>query len=256
MLVSCAAYQDGTKLGDITVAQIPEYLHRPKCFVWVALHDPAPAELAEMQKAFDLHPLAVEDALVGHQRPKIEEYGDSLFAVLHLVEPANDDYQVGELAVFTGTNYVVSVRNHAQKGLAEVRARCEREPKLLKQGPGFVLYAIIDAIVDRYFPILDSLEDDLDTVEQRIFAPEGAPRDNIEALYAIKQRLMVMKHAVAPLLEGISNLSGARVPTLCAKLSEYFRDIYDHEAIGGLRGAACGADDDCRHLRHELRAHA
>src|ERR1700759_5384247 len=228
MLVSCAAYQDGTKLGDITIAQIPEYLHRPKCFVWVALHNPAPAELAELQKPFDLHPLAVEDALVGHQRPKIEEYGNSLFAVLHLVEPANGEYLVGELAIFVGTNYVVSVRNNAQKGLAEVRARCEREPKLLKQGSGFVLYAIIDAVVDRYFPLLDGLEDELDTVEQRIFAPVGTPRDNIEALYAIKQRLMVMKHAVAPLLEGISNLSGARVPTLCAKLSEHFRDIYDH----------------------------
>jgi magnesium transporter len=228
MLISCVAYQDGAKLADITPDQIPEYLRRPKCFVWVALHDPVPAELADMQKAFDLHPLAVEDALVGHQRPKVEEYGDSLFTVLHLVEPAENEYQVGELAIFAGANYVVSVRSRAQKGLAEVRARCEREPKLLRQGPGFVMYAIIDAVVDRYFPILDNLEDDLDTVEQRIFAPEGAPRDNIEALYAIKQRLMVMKHAVAPLLEGISNLSGARVPTLCAKISEYFRDIYDH----------------------------
>ena len=103
MLVSCAAYQDGTKLGDITIAEIPDYLHRPKCFVWVALHDPAPAELSELQTAFDLHPLAVEDALVGHQRPKIEEYGDSLFAVLHLVEPADGDYQVGELAIFAGS---------------------------------------------------------------------------------------------------------------------------------------------------------
>src|SRR3984957_19287631 len=101
------------------------------------MRDVNEGEVSEMQKAFDLHPLAVEDALVGHQRPKIEEYGDSLFAVLHLVEPVDDDYQVGELAIFTGTNYVVSVRNHAQKGLAEVRARCEREPKLLKQGPGF-----------------------------------------------------------------------------------------------------------------------
>jgi magnesium transporter len=228
MLISCVAYQDGAKLADIAAAQIPEYLRRPKCFVWVALHDPLPAELAEMQKAFDLHPLAVEDALVGHQRPKVEEYGDSLFAVLHLVEPAENEYQVGELAIFAGANYVVSVRSRSEKGLAEVRARCEREPKLLRQGPGFVMYAIIDAVVDRYFPILDNLEDELDTVEQRIFAPQGAPRDNIEALYAIKQRLMVMKHAVAPLLEGISNLSGARVPTLCAKISEYFRDIYDH----------------------------
>jgi magnesium transporter len=228
MLITCAAYQDGTKLGEISVGQIPEYLQRPHCFVWVALQDPLAAELADMQQAFGLHPLAVEDALVGHQRPKVEEYGDSLFAILHLVEPADGDYHVGELAVFAGPNYVVSVRSRAQRGFAEVRARCEREPKLLRQGPGFVLYAIIDAVVDRYFPILDGLEDELDAIERRIFAPGGAPRDNIEDLYALKQRLMVMKHAVAPLLEGISNLSGARVPVLCVKITEYFRDIYDH----------------------------
>jgi magnesium transporter len=228
MLISCVAYQDGTKVGDITAAQIAEYLHRPRCFVWVALQDPSAVELTEMQTAFELHPLAVEDALVGHQRPKIEEYGDSLFAVLHLVEPAAGEYHVGELAIFAGPNYVVSVRSRAQKGLAEVRARCEREPELLRQGPGFVLYAIIDAIVDRYFPILDNLEDELDGIEQQIFAPQGAPRDNIEALYALKQRLMVMKHAVAPLLEGVSNLTGGRVPALCVNITEYFRDIYDH----------------------------
>jgi magnesium transporter len=228
MLISCVAYQDGTKLGDVPVAQIPEYVNRPHCFVWVALHDPTADELAQMQKAFDLHPLAVEDALVGHQRPKVEEYGDSLFAVLHLVEPAEGEYHIGELAIFAGAHYVLSVRSRSQKGFSEVRTRCEREPKLLRQGPGFVLYALTDAVVDRYFPILDSLEDELDVVEQRIFAPEGAPRANIESLYALKQRLMVMKHAVAPLLEGISNLSGARVPVLCAKITEYFRDIYDH----------------------------
>jgi magnesium transporter len=228
MLISCAAYQDGTKVGDITAAQIAEYLHRPHCFVWVALQDTSAAELAQMQTAFGLHPLAVEDALVGHQRPKVEEYGDSLFAVLHMVEPNGDEYHVGELAIFAGPNYVLTVRSRAQRGLSEVRARCEQEPELLRQGPGFVLYAVIDAIVDRYFPILDNLEDELDGVEQQIFAPQGAPRDNIEALYALKQRLMVMKHAVAPLLEGVSNLSGARVPVLCSKISEYFRDIYDH----------------------------
>jgi magnesium transporter len=228
MLISCVAYQDGTKLGDIPVTQIPEYVNRPHCFVWVALHDATADELAQMQKAFDLHPLAVEDALVGHQRPKVEEYGDSLFAVLHLVEPAEAEYRVGELAIFAGSHYILSARSRAQKGFSEVRARCEREPKLLRQGPGFVLYALTDAVVDRYFPILDGLEDELDGIEQRIFAPEGAPRANIESLYALKQRLMVMKHAVTPLLEGVSNLSGARVPVLCAKITEYFRDIYDH----------------------------
>ena len=96
MLANCAAYKDGTKVGDISVENIAQHLQQPHSFVWVELHDPTADELSELQKVFDLHPLAVEDALVGHQRPKIEEYGDSLFAVLHLVEPANDDYQVGE----------------------------------------------------------------------------------------------------------------------------------------------------------------
>jgi magnesium transporter len=228
MLTSCAAYRDGKKTGDIAVADIAQYLQQPHSFVWVELHDPNAAELAELQKVFELHPLAVEDALVGHQRPKIEEYGDSLFAVLHIVEPNAEEYHVGELALFAGPKYVVAARSRARQDFAEVRARCEREPQLLKQGPGYVLYALMDAVVDRYFPVLDTLEDTLDGIEQGIFAPQGVPRDNIEALYALKQHLMVMKHAVAPLLEGVSNLSGARVPLLCSRISEYFRDIYDH----------------------------
>jgi magnesium transporter len=228
MLASCAAYQDGTKLGDIPVDGIAQCLQQPRTFVWVELHDPSADELAELQRAFDLHPLAVEDALVGHQRPKIEEYGDSLFAVLHIVEADGGEYHIGELAIFAGAKYIVAVRSRAHQEFTEVRARCEREPKLLKQGPGYILYALMDAVVDRYFPALDILESELDGIEQRIFAPRGVPRDNIEGLYGLKQRLMMMKHAVAPLLEGVSNLSGARVPVLCSKISEYFRDIYDH----------------------------
>jgi magnesium transporter len=228
MLASCAAYQDGHKLADIPLAEIAQYLPKPHAFVWVELHDATAAELGELQQAFNLHPLAVEDALTGHQRPKIEEYGDSLFAVLHIVEPNEDEYHIGELAIFAGPNYVVVVRSRAHQDFTEVRARMEREPKALKLGPGYILYALIDAVVDRYFPTLDNLEEELDGIEQRIFAPEGVPRDNIEALYGLKQRLMIMKHAVAPLLEGVSNLSGAQVPALCSKISEYFRDIYDH----------------------------
>jgi magnesium transporter len=181
-----------------------------------------------MQKEFGLHPLAVEDAQRGHERPKIEEYGDSIFAVLHMIEPTDGQFQVGEVAIFAGPNYVLSIRSRAQKGFQEVRARCEREPELLRQGSGYVLYALMDAVVDRYFPILDRLEDELDAIEQHIFAPEGSPRANIEALYELKQRLMIMKHAVAPLLEGVSNLSGGRVPSMCAGMREYFRDVSDH----------------------------
>jgi magnesium transporter len=227
-LIRSAAYQDGKKLADISLAEIPGYLELPNCFVWVALHDPAPELLDELQQTFGLHPLAVEDARVGHQRPKIEEYGDALFTVLHIVEPDTEEYRVAELAIFAGRNYVLSVRSRTDKGFQEVRARSEREPALLRQGPGYILYALIDAVVDRYFPLLDALEDELDAIERNIFKPGGDPQANIRALYALKQRLMVLKHAVAPLLEGISNLSGARVPVLCAGIAVYFRDIYDH----------------------------
>src|SRR4029077_17449053 len=122
MLVNCAAYQDGKKLGDIAPEDISKYLSRPECFVWVALKDPGPGELAAMQKEFDLHELAVEDARHGHQRPKIEEYGDSLFAVLHNIQFA-DELKVGEVDIFVGKNYILSVRNQAEPGFREVRAR-------------------------------------------------------------------------------------------------------------------------------------
>jgi len=227
MLINCAAYQSGKKLGDIRKEEIHDYLNRPGAFVWVALKDATPEELDEMQRQFDLHELAVEDARHGHQRPKIEEYGDSLFAVLHMIEPEGDQLHVGELSIFVGKNYVLSVRNRAQQGFASVRTRSEHEPHLLKHGAGFVFYALIDTVVDRYFPILDAVEDELEEVETRIF--DGSPgRANIEALYAIKQKLMVLKHAVGPLQEALGRLYGGRVPAVCAYTQEYFRDIADH----------------------------
>jgi len=228
MLISCGAYRDGHKVADIGIDDVQKYVSQPGYLVWVALREPDGDMLEKMQQQLGLHPLAVEDARSGHQRPKIEDYGDSLFAVMHIIEPEGTDLRVGEVAVFAGRNYVVSVRSHAERGFQEVRARCEREPELLRLGSGFVLYALTDAVVDRYFPVLDKLEAELESVEERIFASNGSPRANIEALYDLKNRLMTVKHAVAPLLEGVSNLSGARVPALCTGLREYFRDIYDH----------------------------
>jgi magnesium transporter len=230
MLISCVAYEEGKKLADVPVTSIQDYRQRQGCFVWVALADPDETELNAMQAAFDLHPLAVEDAVLGHQRPKIEEYGDAMFAVLHVVEAGAEQLAVGELEIFAGPGYIVTARKRVQKGFAEVRARAEREPDFMRQGSGYILYALIDAVVDRYFPLLDALESDLDQVEERIFAPEGVARENVEDLYALKQRLQVMKHAVAPLLEAVSNLTGGRVPMLCNRMTEYFRDIYDHLA--------------------------
>ena len=229
MLVNCVAYQDGKRLAEITPREIHDYVHRPDCFVWVALRDATDVELAEMQEEFDLHPLAVEDARHGHQRPKVEEYGDSLFVVLQTIEPDGDDLRVGEVDIFVGPNYVLSVRHRSERGFADVRARCEREPDLLRHGSGYVLYALVDAVVDRYFPVIDALEAELEQIEERIFAG-GAARAQVEALYGIKQKLVTLKHAVDPLLEATSKLHGGRVPQICAGMGEYFRDVYDHLA--------------------------
>ena len=228
MLINCVAYQDGKKLAEIPVEDISVYVSRPDCFVWVALKDAEPAELEQMKEEFDLHELAVEDARHGHQRPKIEEYGDSLFAVLHTVEFEGDELVVGEVDVFVGRNFVLSVRNRTKKGFQDVRARCEREPELLKHGAGYVLYALMDSVVDRYFPVFDALEAELEQIEARIFSGDATTRANIEALYDLKHKLMTLKHAAGPLLDTIGKLYGGRVPQVCAGMSEYFRDVYDH----------------------------
>jgi len=228
MLVNCVAYEDGRKLADIEPKSISEYLKRPGCFVWVALREATDADLAQMQEEFDLPALAVEDAQHGHQRPKIEEYGDSLFVVLHTVEVIGDELKVGEVNVFVGRNYVLSVRSRTERGFQEVRSRAEREPDLLKNGSGYVLYALMDAVVDRYFPVLDAVEAELEKIEERLFTPGASPRENIEALYYVKQKLTTLKHATGPLQENAGKLYGGRVPGVCHGLTDYFRDVYDH----------------------------
>jgi magnesium transporter len=193
----------------------------------VALKDATNEELELMRVQFGLHELAVEDAQQGHQRPKVEEYGDSVFAVLHLIEPENGELHVGEIDVFVGPNYILSVRNRSKQTFMGIRDRAEREPQLLKHGSGFVLYALIDGVVDRYFPIIDGLETELEEIEELIFSHSSA-RANTERLYALKQKVMIMKHAVAPLTEAVGKLYGGRVPRVCAGTQDYFRDVYDH----------------------------
>ena len=239
MLINCVAYEDGKRLADIAIRDISDYVSRPECFVWVALSNPDHEELAEMQVEFGLHPLALEDAHHGHQRPKIEEYGDSLFCVLHTVQLVEEEINVGEVAIFVGPNFVLSVRSRTEQGFANVRSRCEREPHLLKHGSGFVLYALMDTIVDRYFPVVDALEDELERIEEGIFAG-SSPRRNVEALDTNKRKLTVLKHAVEPLIEAVGKLHGGRVPKVCADTQDYFRDVYDHlvrinQSIDSLR---------------------
>jgi magnesium transporter len=227
MLINCVAYKEGKKLADIPVEDISEYLKLPETFVWVALRDTDAAEMATMQEEFCLHELAVEDAARGHQRPKIEEYGESLFAVMQTVELDGDSLSCGEVAVFVGANYALSVRRNASQGFLGVRARAEREPHLLKKGPAFVLYALMDAVVDRYFPVVDMIESELEAIEESIFT-QRAQRASIERLYELKRKSLVLRHAVMPLMEAVGHLHGGRVPALVAGVEDYFRDVHDH----------------------------
>ncbi|MDD3674522.1 magnesium/cobalt transporter CorA [Thauera propionica] len=227
MLINCTAYQYGRKLADLPVEDISDYLQQPDTFVWVALKDATADELAVMKEEFGLHELAVEDANHGHQRPKVEEYDDELFAVMHLVEEREGTLDVGEVHVFVGPNYILSVRNNSSRDFLGVRARCEREPKMLAKGAGYVFYALMDAVVDRYFPLIEKLETEVETLEERIFT-KGAARSNIRRLYRLKRKVTVLKHAVLPLMEAAGKLHSGRVPEVCAKSRHYFRDVYDH----------------------------
>lgn len=227
MLVNCVAYKNGHKLADIQVENISDFIQQENCFVWVAYFEPSESELQDIQKEFHLHDLAIEDAKNGHQRPKLEEYGDTLFMVVKTIDCVDSEFIEGEVALFVGKNFVVSVRQVTKNGFTNVRARCENEPLLFKQGSAFVFYAILDTVVDRYFPLIEHIESELEKIEAEIFKGEN-PRYCAEQLYNLKHKIMMLKHIVSPLLEAISKLYGGRVPQVCAHSQEYFRDVYDH----------------------------
>ena len=228
VLINCVVYEKGVRLKDIAIADISEWMGRPGCFVWVALSESTPEELAALQEEFNLHDLAIEDVLLGDQRPKIEEYDATLFVVLHMVDCLGSELHVGELAVFLGTDFVLSVRRGSQQGMQEVRQRAEREPELLQFGPGYVFYALTDAVVDRYFPAVETLAHELEAIEAVMFK-SGGGKDNIRKLYHLKQQVERLRHSVAPLIDAVGKLlSAARVPPLLANTSTYFRDVHDH----------------------------
>jgi magnesium transporter len=242
MLVNCVAYENGEKVADLPLADIRGYLKGPGSFVRVALKDPDEAELQQVEEKFSLHELAVEDARHGHQRPKLEEYGSSLFLVLHVVERSGDELTQGEVAIFVGPGYIVTVRRNTTLGFADVRRRCELEPELLRHGPAYVLYALMDAVVDRYFPVLEDLAEEAENIEERIFSGHNT-RAQIEALYGLRRKLVLLDRATGPLLEVTGKLHGGRVPPICSGLHDYFRDVYDHlirlkQSIENLREMA------------------
>jgi magnesium transporter len=240
-VVACAAYAQGCRIGDLALADIPQVLKQDDRFVWIGLYEPDELLLKEVQAEFGLHDLAIEDAHLAHQRPKLERYGDSLFIVLRTAQPDREQRRIvfGETHLFVGPRYVVSVRHGASLSYADVRARCEAQPQLLAKGPSFVLHAIMDFVVDQYFPIVDALEDDLEALEEDIFT-ERMSRDSTMRIYTLKRDLLEIKRGVSPLIDICSRLMRSDLDLIPDDARPYFRDVYDHairinEKVDGLR---------------------
>ena len=229
MIVNCTAYAEGRKLPDIaTLEDIAATRDRPDTFVWLGLREPDEELMARVKSLFGLHELAAEDAHHAHQRPKVELYGDCLFVVLRTAQANGGKVDFGETHLFVGPRYLVSVRHGASLPYAPVRDRCESNPRLLSKGPGFVLYAILDFVVDHYFPILNAVEDAVEDLEERFFKGDFDQGD-IGRLYELKRDLVELRRAAAPLTEVCNYLlTDVFNIQIADDIRPYFRDVYDH----------------------------
>ncbi|MEU6776102.1 magnesium/cobalt transporter CorA [Streptomyces sp. NPDC046759] len=248
MIVDCAIYRHGHRTeGPEDLSDALAEARAEGGFVWIGLYEPSEREFDLVTQEFGLHPLAVEDALNAHQRPKLEVYDDSLFMVLKPVvyEPESDTVSTGEVMVFVGDGFVVTVRHGEGSPLAAVRRRLEEEPEMLDKGPTAVLYAISDAVVDHYLEVATELQTDLDELEAEVFQPEsGGSRGTASRIYGFKRQILEFRRATGPLTLPLSRLAGTGapgggVPFVHDKARPFFRDVGDHltrvnESVEGL----------------------
>ena len=216
-------------MANVEINEVSEVLKQPDRFVWIGLHEPSSEILNQVQKEFCLHDLAIEDAHSAHQRPKIEMYGNSMFVVLRTAQINKQEHKVdfGETHFFLGKNYIVSVRHGSSYSYTDVRTRCETTPHLLRKGPAFALYAVMDSIVDQYFPVIHGMEQELEAIEDKIF--DAKPdRQTTEDIYHLKRELLEMKRAVSPLIDISNRLMRFEFELIPEDTRPYFRDVYDH----------------------------
>ena len=227
-IINCAAYSQGNRVGDIVLNNVHEALKDTNQFVWIGLHEPSEDILRQVQQEFGLHDLAVEDAHMPHQRSKIELYGNSIFVVLRTAQiNLQRHIDFGETHFFVGTNFIVTVRHGSSVSYADVRIRCENNPNLLSKGQGFALYAVMDFIVDKYFPVAEELEQQLDSIEDKIFK-EKPSRETTEQIYMLKRELLDVKRAVSPLVDICNKLMRIDIGCISPDMKPYFRDVYDN----------------------------
>ena len=226
-IVNCAVYKEGCKVSDVELRDISKVLEQPGQFIWLGLHEPDNALMLKVQKEFGLHDLAIEDAHRAHQRPKVEGYGNTLFIVLRTAQIREHRIEMGETHFFLGENFLITIRHGSSKPYTEIRTRCESMPQLLKKGPGFALYAVMDSIVDQYFPIIDALEIELSSLEEKIFH-EKFRRETTTKVYRLKRQLMEVKRGVSPLIDVSNRLMRFDLKLIDEETRPYFRDVYDH----------------------------
>jgi magnesium transporter len=229
MILDCAVYREGQRReGDLALAEAGEASQADGAFVWIGVYEPSEEEFDAVAREFDLHELAVEDAVVAHQRPKLEQYGETLFMVLKTIRYVEEDETVegGEILVFVDRDFVVTVRHGQASALGPVRRRCDARQDLLQHGPGAVLYAIVDRIVDDYEPVVHALEVDIAEVERSVFAPDRT--NPAERIYALERQVLEFHRAVAPLGHAVDQLAHSEHELIDPELRAYFRDVHDH----------------------------
>ncbi|MBX9908474.1 MAG: magnesium/cobalt transporter CorA [Beijerinckiaceae bacterium] len=238
-VVASSVYAHGVRIADIAVEEAGEWARKDGHVVWIGLLEPDAALLACVQRQFSLHPLAVEDATNAHQRPKLEQYGDALFVVARTAQMVDKRIAFGETHIFVGNGYIVSVRHGASTSYKTVRQHWETCPTSLAKGEDFILYAILDFIVDNYMPVLESIHEEVEAFEDKVLErPMG--RADIERLYTLRRDLLRLRNAVGPLVDVCQRLANASVPQVRPTLAPMFRDVTDHvrtvqEKIDSLR---------------------
>ena len=228
-IVDCARYADGQRqAGRIPLDATPHALRKESGFIWLGLHEPTAEQFAEVAEWFALPPLAVADAIRAHQRPKLERYGELLFAVVKPVRYVDSDevVDVAELAIFVGPKFVVMVRHGKSEVPAKVRAMVDADPKLAADGPVGVLHLVLDAVVDGYSVAIEGIAENIDDIETQVFGGDEA--DHAERIYKLKREVLEFRRAVKPLVGAVQRLSSAEMPLVDPIARPYFRDVYDH----------------------------
>jgi magnesium transporter len=239
MVVKSGLYEEGRRVAEVDLDDLPTVATGPGRFMWIGLHEPDEACLRKVQKAFGLHDLAVEDAFRAHQRPKLEIYGDAIFVVLRTAQLEGGEMLFGETHIFAGRGYVVTVRHGPSLSYSEVRARCEAVPQRLSQGEDFVVYAIMDFVVDAYLPAVEVIEAEVEEMEEAILDQAVTAR-MIERIHKRRRDLLALRRCVAPLIEISTRMMRTETPIIDEDTYPYFRDVMDHairttESIDSLR---------------------